>query len=1129
MRRIFIWVPLAIGWLTGQSQSDSLNLQTISRKHNTDFLLQQSRVKAFAQQTRQRIAFTDSLGNTIHLVGITPGGQPIYLTTLNANAAITTDVGQLRSGGSLGLNLLGEDMLVGVWDGGVAKDHVELSSRVIGKETQLVDNHATHVTGTLIATGINPAAKGMAPLGQALSFDFDNDEAEMAAQAETGMNSLLFSNHSYGTVTGWFKSGGVWQWTGDQGISPIEDYRFGFYDTRAQSIDQIAWLAPYYSIVWAAGNDRADIGTGSVPPDCNGGSGYDCIIPESVSKNIITVGAVNKVLSYTNSFDVTMSTFSSWGPTDDGRIKPDLVGDGVNVFSLSAVGTDTYTTLSGTSMSTPNVCGSLMVVQELYRKLHGGSPMKAATVKALAIHTAKEAGSFPGPDYSFGWGLLDAGAAGKILVSEDNQNVFVKELTLNSGGSFGLPLQPKVNQKITATIAWTDPPGNPVAPALDPANLMLVNDLDLRIVDDQGREQLPWSMDPSNPSRQALPGDNFRDNVEKLEFDFPEGKTYTLLVRHKGSLAGGKQDFSLIVSYQSTTPSKSFYWVGDSGSWSDGSHWSFTSGGPPAQAVPGSGDPVIVDENSFDGVGVDAIALTQDAACGSLIWLNSKSSGIGLNNHTLTVHSKCVLASDSLSILTPGFVNLLSSGISGELLMSNADLSGATLVFDGGWTIAGNGHADEIQFNSGTLKIESADLALNRLTATSMQLKQLDLIGSFVHLLQSSSAVGASFSANSQQSTLFIDGNVTADWQQVQFPAEIKITGGNTLTLTNGSNTFTKITDQGKLVLNLSNQVDTLVMTAGSEMDLGSGSIQTVSTAAWQGNAQQPVVISSPSNATIDFSEHLKLCFDFLTIINVNAQGPGVVNAGLNSQLTNASNWQQMSCDDVLFADFDVKYGCAGGMAEFTNKSSGQVTSYAWRFGSELTVINDTNPDHSFAVAGTYPVSLVATGPAGTDSVNRNIDIVSSGLTSNQVVSTGEVLTALHPATAYQWFKDGVALAGETERSYTLTGNGGVYFVVSYENACNVLSDSLTITEALDKELLEIFPNPASAVVKLKTGRPTAIGGLRITDFLGKVYMEFAIDQPEVTFSTASFPDGVYVLNGRVDGVVFRRKLIVLH
>ena len=78
------------------------------------------------------------------MIDVSPSGVPVYLTTLNAGAAITTGAVQFAASGNLGLNLQGEGMLVGVWDGGIVKDHIELGERVIAKEgdtVRIVDGH----------------------------------------------------------------------------------------------------------------------------------------------------------------------------------------------------------------------------------------------------------------------------------------------------------------------------------------------------------------------------------------------------------------------------------------------------------------------------------------------------------------------------------------------------------------------------------------------------------------------------------------------------------------------------------------------------------------------------------------------------------------------------------------------------------------------------------------------------------------------------------------------------------------------------------------------------------------------------------------------------------------------------
>ncbi len=530
-----------------------------------------SLLRASAENRERARSLADSIGWPV--AGVLPGGKsfalqgieygiPFYYTTFNLDAAITTrtDSVQHYIGGGAGFT-------IGLWDGNAPRTtHQELAGRVVWKDTKTLipDGHATHVAGTMIASGVRPQAKGMAPEAAISAYQWDDDLAEMAGEASRG---LLLSNHSYGYIRGWVDLGD-WYWFGDTAISETEDYLFGFYSGTARDIDELLYAAPNYLPVHSAGNDRNDFSPGAVPHyfwdaraqkwtlstkvrgDDGAPLGYDCI-PNGpgVAKNVLTIGAVEDVSEYTGPESVVMTPFSSWGPTDDGRIKPDICGNGWLVYSSFATSDTSYETYNGTSMASPNVCGSLALLQDYYRDHHAGMPMKAATLKALAIHTAREAGGAPGPDYSFGWGLLDAYAAYRhIELDLDDRKGLIEEYTINDG----VPVELYYRSDGTAsdlrvTVCWTDPPGASPAPALNPADLMLVNDLDVR-VDKGGALYEPWALDPADPASPAAQGDNYRDNVEQVRVANPEEGIYVVRISHKGFLEGGSQAFSIVVS-----------------------------------------------------------------------------------------------------------------------------------------------------------------------------------------------------------------------------------------------------------------------------------------------------------------------------------------------------------------------------------------------------------------------------------------------------------------------------------------------------------------------------------------------------------------------------------------------------
>ncbi len=525
-------------------------------------------------------------GKVFTLHGVDDFGMPLYkITENNAISAATINTNKLYTGGSLGLNLSGSTIpadKVAIWDGGaVLTTHTEFqTNRVEIKDgVTATSTHATHVAGTIMAAGKYQNARGMAyGLPKLLSFDFNNDNAEMSNYAA----SLLLSNHSYGTIAGWYENTSAipnrWEFRGQAGAN--EDYKFGYYDSDAKEWDRICYNAPYYLPVKSAGNYRSSNGpavgqtyyrfnaTGSLvnagarPEGIYSNDGYDILGTYSVAKNVMTVAAVNPLPYGTvTSSDITISSFSAWGPTDDGRIKPDIAADGVDVTSTSNAGTESYTTYSGTSMSAPSVTGSLVLLQELYNQKNS-SFMRASTLKALTIGTASEAGANPGPDYIFGWGLMNTENAAKAILNNGTKSL-ISEKALTQGGTETFNVVASGDGPLIATISWTDPEIDviPVANALNNPALRLVNDLDLRATNGSAT-YLPWILNPANPSAAATKGDNFRDNVEQIYIaDAVPGKTYTFTISHKGTLQRGSQAYSVIVTgiggnaYCSSAPS----------------------------------------------------------------------------------------------------------------------------------------------------------------------------------------------------------------------------------------------------------------------------------------------------------------------------------------------------------------------------------------------------------------------------------------------------------------------------------------------------------------------------------------------------------------------------------------------
>lgn len=534
---------------------------------------------ALAKKNNWPLQITSKDGAKADLVGVDAFNFPkYYISHNNSISAVTTRTNQLWPGGSTGLNLNGSSAnmknKLGVWDGGrVLANHVELAGRITQKDNPTsLSTHATHVSGTMIATGVNPSAKGMAFGAQGLVvYDYTNDNAEIASEAA----DLLLSNHSYSVVAGWSfnSSDNRWEFWGRP--NEDEDYKFGYYSSDAQVLDSLAYNAPYYLIVKSAGNNRGSTGpevgepfyrmsqsgswilAGNRTGAISSNDSYGSIAWDGNAKNVLTVGAIAGLPGgYNRSQDAVMASFSSWGPTDDGRIKPDIVAAGVNVLSASSSSTNSYTTLSGTSMSSPNATGSLFLLQEHYSKLKNGAFLRSATLKGLAIHTAEETGLYPGPDYQYGWGLLNVRKAADVIsaaVASNNgpnsEHLLYENVLNGTTTSFTINVVASGKMPLRATICWTDVKGTvEQTNVLNNTTPKLVNDLDIRITSG-GRTFRPWILDPANPANSAEKGDNVLDNVERIDIDSTvPGQTYTITVTHKGTLARGQQAYSLLIS-----------------------------------------------------------------------------------------------------------------------------------------------------------------------------------------------------------------------------------------------------------------------------------------------------------------------------------------------------------------------------------------------------------------------------------------------------------------------------------------------------------------------------------------------------------------------------------------------------
>lgn len=519
-----------------------------------------NKVQEYAQKQKNEIQRLKSLGhkefisekdNEKQLIGSDENGRPMYYMTLNAGAAKMTKANNLYSGGGLGLNIAGNNMIIGQWDYSKPRTTHELLAGKINSynnlQNQTISRHSTNIAGTLAGNNGEAEARGIAYEAKINAYDWVNDVSEMLSEAYNGANGILVANNSYG-------------------FDPmyLQTYQFGKYNTTAQSWDNLMYLKPYLQIVKAAGNAR-EIDPGIVP-QVSAKNGYDLLEGAGISKNVLVVASAKKNVNMNSDEAFEVSTFSSYGPTDDGRIKPDICAPGENMYSSIETYDAAYGTYRGTSSAAAVVSGIITLLQQYYKSVSPSqSYMLSSTVRALLAHTANDKGT-EGPDYIYGWGLADAKRASEAIynniegiINNEKKSTLIKEITLNQGNKYTLYVVPyETGQPLSATISWTDPQGNLVNNVVDLNNPNVVNDLDIKIVkiNSNGTESTyyPWKLGGmSNLTGAATKtSTNDVDTIERVDVKNPEIATYKIIVSPKTNttplLPGGSQKFSIVVS-----------------------------------------------------------------------------------------------------------------------------------------------------------------------------------------------------------------------------------------------------------------------------------------------------------------------------------------------------------------------------------------------------------------------------------------------------------------------------------------------------------------------------------------------------------------------------------------------------
>jgi hypothetical protein len=404
-----------------------------------------------------------------------------------------------------GIDYDGSGINVALQDDGSIGPHIDHEGRIVEQFWQAsLGDHGDHVGGTINGAGnLNPYHEG-----QAKGSDLYVYKAAPEYQAYDSMSLHYYSKGIVITSTSY-----------SNGCN-------AGYTALARQMDQQVYDYESLVHVFSAGNSgtsNCGYGAGNTWGNITGG--------HKIGKNVITVANLTET-------DL-VATSSSRGPSEDGRIKPDISAKGTSV--TSTLDGNNYGVKTGTSMSCPGVSGTLAVLYEAFEDQQGNLP-PSGLMKAIVLNTAEDLGN-TGPDYIYGWGRINARKAYDVI---ENSSFTSGSLSDGDSTEFTLIVPPGMSSA-RFMLYWTDPE------AAVNASTVLINDLDLTITDPNSNETLPYLLNPApnatTLNAPASPGVDDLNNAEQVEFFTPTSGNY--LVKVKGTnVPDGPQEFYVVYWFE---------------------------------------------------------------------------------------------------------------------------------------------------------------------------------------------------------------------------------------------------------------------------------------------------------------------------------------------------------------------------------------------------------------------------------------------------------------------------------------------------------------------------------------------------------------------------------------------------
>ncbi|MAZ72030.1 MAG: peptidase S8 [Flavobacteriaceae bacterium] len=403
-----------------------------------------------------------------------------------------------------GRNYTGEGIGVMVRDDGIVGPHIDFQGRIDNSNaTGTGQTHGDGVGGIMAGAGnLNPTIRGMAAGSDVYVVNYQSNflDSETVNLINDGSVQITNSSYSNGCNDG--------------------------YTTTTRTVDLQTQDITSLLHVFSAGNsnnNNCGYGAGNQWGNITGG--------HKQGKNVIATANVF--------FDGTLVNSSSRGPAHDGRIKPDIAANGQNQLSTNE--NNGYLSFGGTSGAAPGIAGVSAQLYEVYGDANGGALPPSGLIKATLLNTADDYGNV-GPDYKFGWGIVNGLRAGKLL---EEDRYLISTVSQGNTNTHNLTV-PAGTTQVRFMVYWTD------EPATAGANTALVNDLDLVVTDPASNTYEPWILDPTpNPATLDLPATNGPDhlnNVEQVLINNPSAGTYDIDISGF-SVPMGPQEYFIVYEY----------------------------------------------------------------------------------------------------------------------------------------------------------------------------------------------------------------------------------------------------------------------------------------------------------------------------------------------------------------------------------------------------------------------------------------------------------------------------------------------------------------------------------------------------------------------------------------------------